>query len=71
MARSGERCPCGGRLKVYHSRTAGLCRVRYLRCTSCEVTGREVVSVDDLGRSILPVRTTAGNATESAPIAPR
>jgi hypothetical protein len=73
--RSGERCDrCNsGRMKVYHSRTAGLCRVRYLRCTSCRATGQEVVTVDDLGRSvvILSNRTTTSKAAELPPTVPR
>ena len=59
MARSGDRCDqCGaGRWRVYCTRTIGLSRIRFLRCSNCGTTDRESCGVDDLGRSILRVGT--------------
>lgn len=70
--RSGERCECcgTGKLKVYTTRTRGSSRVRYLRCDHCETTGVELVRIDDLGRSILNVCTSAGTAILLPAIAP-
>jgi len=58
--RSGELCKCrSGRMRTYCSRTVGASRIRYLRCTECGTKAQEFVSVDDLGRTILQVRTMA------------
>ena len=55
--RSGERCEqCNvGKMHVETVRTIGSRRTRYLRCTnkdSCKHRGKEIVHVDDLGRSV-------------------
>ncbi|MCU0710431.1 MAG: hypothetical protein MUC43_00120 [Pirellula sp.] len=39
--------------------TKGASRVRYLVCPSCGATGKEILQIDDLGRTIiLPVVAT-------------
>lgn len=62
--RSGDRCHnCkSGKLKTRTTLTRGSRRVRYLVCDTCRTTGKEVVSVDDLGRAIV---AAAGVATRS------
>ena len=63
--RSGEQCECGGRMRVYCSRTIGMSRVRFLKCSNCDATDRESVGVDDLGRSILRNSTKPSTAFAS------
>jgi hypothetical protein len=46
-------CSCGHRLTAYSTRTAGVQRVRYLKCRSCGKRDREYVRVDGNGREIL------------------
>jgi hypothetical protein len=50
--RSLDRCTsCQvGTMKIYTTRTQGLVRLRYLRCTACGSKGKECFSVDSLGR---------------------
>lgn len=71
--RSGERCDkCDlGRLRVYCSRTVGMARVRFLKCSSCGATGQETARVDDLGRTILGISTRPSTATPSESAPPR
>ena len=63
--RSGDRClVCGlGSMKVFSVRTRGLSRTRYLRCTHCQATGKEILKVDHLGRQCFNVGATP--STES------
>lgn len=57
--RSGERCDCChvGRMRTRTTFTRGSSRVRYLVCTSCDVTGKECLQLDDIGRPIYLVAT--------------
>ena len=52
-------------MRVYKTITNGLSRTRYLRCTLCDETGKEILRVDHLGRPLLflDVATRAGNET--------
>ena len=52
-----KRCTCGGRWKVYCSRTQGLRRTRYLRCRKCEQTTKQIVSVDAEGYEVEEIPT--------------
>lgn len=59
--RSLDRCPkCSvGTMRIVTTRTNGLSRVRYLKCDSCNATGKETFAVDSLGRpTFLPANTT-------------
>jgi hypothetical protein len=64
--RSGERCSaCGvGKMHVDTVRTVGQRRTRYLRCTNedCRRRGKEVISIDDLGRPLYAA--TAGSTPQ-------
>ncbi|TWU36022.1 hypothetical protein Poly41_37750 [Novipirellula artificiosorum] len=61
--RSRERCQCGrGRMMTYSTKTRGSRRISYLKCNACGRTGKEVASVDDVGRSIF-VTTPGTNRT--------
>jgi hypothetical protein len=54
MTRSGDRCDCGiGKFRTRTTFTRGSRRVRYLVCDTCKATAKEIVSVDDIGRTIL------------------
>jgi hypothetical protein len=55
--RSGEICnQCrAAKLKVRTTFTRGSLRVRYLFCDGCKATSKEIVTVDDIGRTVLPV----------------
>lgn len=52
--RSGERCQACelGKMRTRTTITRGSSRVRYLVCTSCKTTGKEVLQLDDIGRPI-------------------
>ena len=54
-------------MKTYKAITNGLSRTRYLRCTLCDETGKEILRVDHLGRPLLflNVDTRAGNETST------
>ena len=64
--RSGDRClVCGlGSMKVFSVRTRGLSRTRYLRCTHCQATGKEILKVDHLGRQLFIFDLVATPSTE-------
>ncbi len=66
--RSGDRCgQCsGGRMRTYCSRTVGMSRIRFLKCSNCDATGQEIVGVDDLGRSILRSSTKPSIGKDSS-----
>lgn len=65
--RSQGPCPAceAGRMLTYKTRTVGATRVRYLKCSACQVTGSEQLRIDDLGRTILNYCTSQGNANDS------
>ena len=71
--RSLGPCPVcqAGRMQTYKTRTVGVTRVRYLKCSACKATGHEQLRVDDLGRTILDVCTRVGNAEASISITTR
>ncbi len=64
MKRSGDRCTecLVGKMKTRSVFTRGSRRVRYLICDTCRTTGKEVVAVDDIGRTIV---APVGVATSS------
>ncbi len=66
MKRSGDRCTecLVGKMKTRSVFTRGSRRTRYLICDTCRTTGKEVVAVDDIGRTIL---TPVGVAIRSNP----
>ncbi len=70
--RSRERCPkCGiGRMKIVTTRTTGSLRKRYLKCSECDETGKEVLRIDDLGRPIYSGNTTTSTGAHCAPSNP-
>ncbi len=42
---------CGsGQMRAYKSKTVGSNRTRYLKCSHCRCTGKEILRVDALGR---------------------
>jgi hypothetical protein len=43
------RCQCGGKLKVYSTRTIGCVRVRYCRCEVCGSLSKYNVDIDAKG----------------------
>jgi hypothetical protein len=55
MKRSGDRCTecLVGKMKTRSVFTRGSRRTRYLVCDTCKATAKEIVSVDDIGRTIL------------------
>ena len=52
--RSGDPCPtcpeCPGTMNVYRSRRRGASVVRYLRCSVCGLTGKQVLASEDVRR---------------------
>jgi hypothetical protein len=60
-----ERCSVG-RMKCYSVRTVGSSRLRYLRCDSCQETGRETVLVDSLGRQVFTVMLATPSTSDNS-----
>jgi hypothetical protein len=65
-----DRCQAG-RMKAARTITCGSSRTRYLRCTACGATGKEVLRIDpttgrpvESGFFLIPV-STRGNAESS------
>ena len=52
--RSGDPCAtcpeCPGTMNVYRSRRRGASVVRYLRCSQCGLTGKQVLASEDVRR---------------------
>ncbi len=59
-----EQCQ-RGRFKIYHTRTRGSSRTRFLKCDHCGVTSKESFAVDHLGRIVFDASTWRGTAIHS------
>jgi hypothetical protein len=64
--KSLDVCPqCqAGRMLAYKTKTSGGNRIRYLRCSHCRCTGKEILRVDALGRPEY-TDTRAGNSVQN------
>jgi protein-arginine kinase activator protein McsA len=54
-----EKCQ-RGRMRIYHTRTVGSSRIRFMKCDGCHTPGKESLQVDHLGRIVYSHDTSGG-----------
>ena len=52
MAKPGDKCSCGGTFNVYSCRSSENYSVRYLKCSKCSKTDKQIVPAEFIRRRV-------------------